>query len=350
MVPADLTMPEKPRPKPVPYYGQVPIPPHDFPDALSNFNFSSLYIKEESIRAMVEIRGLCNDLMKKRIFDTAAKTQQRVDEFKMVQTGAISQFESDCGENGWVGNLARIIKTHFDDVGKGWFNIHEKSKSTYEFGKLKKFLTLVNFMMQDTILNICKDSIHEFVAFVLEQCPADTEIRNTHDVVNTFEKKLLTAEDSDFEELPYKDVPADELDDAQKSLQWVHGQFGKNKDPEPLFVVDLIVSPDSHIPRFTFPPDEIVKKVLGVFDGGVEKLGEIKQIETFLLGKTLFKGQHKFVKAPQRPQQEPGPPDPTKKVLPDENAWLWHDFKSLEAALEKAIKPLHDYLQTFDQF
>ena len=151
----------------------MPIPPHDFPDALSNFNFSSLYIKEETIRAMVEIRGLCNDLMKKRIFDTSQKTMQRVDEFKMVQTGSISQFESDCGENGWVGNLARIIKTHFDDVGKGWFNIHEKSKSTYEFGKLKKFLTLVNFMMQDTVLNICKDSVKEFCLLYTSPSPRD---------------------------------------------------------------------------------------------------------------------------------------------------------------------------------
>jgi dynein heavy chain len=174
MIPANLTLPDKPRPKPVPYYGQVPIPPHDFPDSLSNFNFSSLYIKEETIRAMVEIRGLCNELMTKRIFDTSQKNMQRIDEFKMIQSGSISQFESDCGENGWVGNLARIIKTHFDDVGKGWFNIHEKSKSTYEFGKLKKFLTLVNFMMQDTVLNICKDSIKEFVAYILGMCPIDT--------------------------------------------------------------------------------------------------------------------------------------------------------------------------------
>jgi dynein heavy chain len=52
-------------------------------------------------------------------------------------------------------------------VGKGWFNIHETSKETYEFGKLKKFLTLVNFMMQDTVLTMTKDSVREFVEFVL---------------------------------------------------------------------------------------------------------------------------------------------------------------------------------------
>ena len=43
--------------------------------------------------------------------------------------------------------LEKIIKGSFKDVGKGWFNINESSKETYEYGKLKKFLTLVNFMM-----------------------------------------------------------------------------------------------------------------------------------------------------------------------------------------------------------
>jgi dynein heavy chain len=37
-------------------------------------------------------------------------------------------------------------------VGKGWFNMQETSKITYDFGKLKRFLTLVRLMMQDTVL------------------------------------------------------------------------------------------------------------------------------------------------------------------------------------------------------
>ena len=70
--------------------------------------------------------------------------------------------------------MAKIIKTSFDDVGKGWFNIHETSKETYEFGKLKKFLTLVNFMMQDTVLTMSKESVKEFVEFILRYCPLET--------------------------------------------------------------------------------------------------------------------------------------------------------------------------------
>lgn len=98
-----------------------------------------------------------------------------------------------------MGRLEKIIKSSFTEVGKGWFNIHETSKETYEFGKLKKFLTLVNFMMQDTILTMCKDSVREFVQFMVKFIPKDTEIHSTSLVKNTFEKPQI--ETTDDEEL-----------------------------------------------------------------------------------------------------------------------------------------------------
>lgn len=37
-------------------------------------------------------------------------------------------------------------------------------------------------------------------------------------------------------------------------------------------------------------------------------------------------------------------------MLPDENTWLWEAFAALKEALTEAVKPLYDYVQTFDQF
>jgi len=71
----------------------------------------------------------------------------RIEEFKQQQTSSTQNMRFNTGKEGWVGRLEKIIKSSFKDVGKGWFNINENSKETYEFGKLKKFLTLVNFMM-----------------------------------------------------------------------------------------------------------------------------------------------------------------------------------------------------------
>lgn len=138
---------------------------------------------------MVEIRQECNNqLVESRIFDIKFEKTSRVDEFKQKQQGAISAIKFATRETGWVGKLEKIIKGSFTDVGKGWFNIHETSKETYEFGKLKKFLTLVNFMMQDTVLTICKESVKEFVEFMLAFIPEATMITSTAEVQNRFKK------------------------------------------------------------------------------------------------------------------------------------------------------------------
>jgi hypothetical protein len=84
MIPPNLNLPESAPDKVAPFFGMVPIPQHDFPERFSNFCFKSLYIKEEAIRAMVEIRTECNQLMKdnKIFYISAALNNCRVDEFR----------------------------------------------------------------------------------------------------------------------------------------------------------------------------------------------------------------------------------------------------------------------------
>jgi dynein heavy chain len=60
MIQANLSLPPKPPSREIPYFGMVPIPQHDFPEQFSNFCFNSLFIKEEVIKAMVDIRQECN--------------------------------------------------------------------------------------------------------------------------------------------------------------------------------------------------------------------------------------------------------------------------------------------------
>ena len=69
----------------------VPMAKHDFPEQFSNFCFKSLYIKEEAIRAMVEIRTDCNQLLKEnRIFNVTSSKTMRVEEFKQIQSSSIA--------------------------------------------------------------------------------------------------------------------------------------------------------------------------------------------------------------------------------------------------------------------
>lgn len=99
MIPANLTMPDKPAPKETPYFGMVPIPQHDFPEQFSSFCFQSLYIKEEAIRAMVEIRTDCNQLLAEHhLFNVDGNKTMRVEEFKQLQASRIAQVAHAAGE------------------------------------------------------------------------------------------------------------------------------------------------------------------------------------------------------------------------------------------------------------
>lgn len=127
--------------------------------------------------------------------------------------------------------------------------------------------------------------------------------------------------------------------------------FDKNKDPEPLFVLDLILKPGQLIPTYSTQPDEVVRKVLKTFDSGIEALQQIPQLEPILLSRLFKTHGKKMLKAPLRPRQKPSPVDPNKKsVLPDENTWLWDAYDALQQALKLAIQPLNEYVQTFAAF
>lgn len=60
-------------------------------------------------------------------------------------------------------------RSSFKDVGKGWFNLSEANHETYEFSKLKRFLQLVRFGMEDTIRFLTEHSMEKFLAF-MEVC------------------------------------------------------------------------------------------------------------------------------------------------------------------------------------
>lgn len=128
-------------------------------------------------------------------------------------------------------------------------------------------------------------------------------------------------------------------------MQWLHGLYDKNKDPEPLFDLDLIKKTGNLIPTYSTDPEAIVTKIMSVFDDGIVILQKIPQLEPILM-KHLFRTHtKKMLKAPIRPRQKPNPPDPEKKnVLPDEYTWLWEAYDSIKQALTESIQPLYEYV------
>jgi len=86
----------------------------------------------------------------------------------------------------WIEDLIKVIKSNFSMVGKGWFNMQETSKITYDFGKLKRFLTVVRLMMQDTVLDVVRKCFYEFRDYIAASIPKRVIVKNSCEITNDY--------------------------------------------------------------------------------------------------------------------------------------------------------------------
>lgn len=54
---------------------------------------------------------------------------------------------------------------------KQWFNLTESNRDAYEISKLKRFLVQQKLVMQDTILEMTKNSLQRFVDAIIYFLP-----------------------------------------------------------------------------------------------------------------------------------------------------------------------------------
>ncbi len=175
----------------VPYLGVVAVPFHDFPKHFSDFCFHSFYTKSQAIVALGRVRAECRALSHWAIFNTDIPKVQTVTEGRgegkeekglaedgfnvfsgwvlvvgcyilllppsispftpsssSAQSVTLSYFEQHqinsvtaCHvflKEKWIANLKAAIRQSLNAVGKGWFNLAEKSREVYMFSKLKR--------------------------------------------------------------------------------------------------------------------------------------------------------------------------------------------------------------------
>lgn len=70
------------------------------------------------------------------------------------------------GESSWITILKNILKSTFKDVGKGWFNIKETNIDAYNFSKMKRYLTMIRFLMEDSLRFLTEDMLHRYTRFI----------------------------------------------------------------------------------------------------------------------------------------------------------------------------------------
>jgi dynein heavy chain, axonemal len=70
----------------------------------------------------------------------------------------------------FVASLQHTVTSSLDRIGKGWFNIHERSHDMYAHSKLRRLLTAIRFMMEDAVRSLVLRSVEAYATFMEAVC------------------------------------------------------------------------------------------------------------------------------------------------------------------------------------
>lgn len=107
----------------------------------------------------------------------------RIEEFEQTQAQA-TQHVSLYLKDTWIENMRKHIRTCLRDSGKGWFNIHETNHYVYTKSKLKKFMEMVKFSMQDSLRFLVQDSLTNFTQMIIDACQACLNLSDNYEWTN----------------------------------------------------------------------------------------------------------------------------------------------------------------------
>lgn len=215
--------------KEVPWFALWPLPEYNFTEVFSNFCFASLFIKSEVVSTNVAVATECIWLASQCLYTTQFKRVMKLDLFKQNQRTQVAHMAHKVKDT-WVQALQKIIFKNFENVGKGWFSIHETNPDTYRQGKMKKLLSVVRFTMQDTLRTFLLDSVANYCHAIESFVPAMVDVKDLLEVNQEIVDRPVAPAPSirgGFLELrpPGKEVPKQLPTDAEQFLQPGGGLF-----------------------------------------------------------------------------------------------------------------------------
>jgi dynein heavy chain len=222
------------------------------------------------------------------------------------------------------------MKANFAGVGKGWFNMKETSKITYDFGKLKRFLTVVRLMMQDTVLSLVKRNYSRFAVFLRSFLPDRVVIADPSDIRNEYSS------------------------DARQAVLFREWDLTfRPKARVPLFTLEMLKTQNDEEFIYSTPPLAFVKMVVMLLEKALDEIAKVPDLEPKIL-QDLYKSQknESYIKTPLKPKERPMTPNPAERPrkYPDENKWLWDVIEDLRDRLLEGIEPLERYMAAFNKF
>lgn len=112
-----------------------------------------------------------------------ARIVQSLSDFIEMQTGDDKFSGIWWVFNSWTLLIKQIIKSSFKDVGKGWFNLKETNLDAYNFSKMKRYLTMVRYMMEDSLRFLTEHMLIKYTNFIERHIgAARVELKSMNDV------------------------------------------------------------------------------------------------------------------------------------------------------------------------
>lgn len=153
----------------------------DFAEAASEFAFHTLYSKPEVLAALTRVRVECFKAAKLQVLQTSYQKAMRLEEYEQLQVQGSEQAATYVRDT-WSAALKNAIRGAFRDVGKGWFNLAEGSLDTYQHSKMKRFLTLVRLIMQDSLRSMLLLNLSRLMTFTELLCDVDVHVASVSEV------------------------------------------------------------------------------------------------------------------------------------------------------------------------
>ncbi|XP_050390512.1 dynein axonemal heavy chain 1 [Patella vulgata] len=269
------------------------VPEYTFDEQYDSFAFNSILTREESIQATERVRTDCNKVSGMSLFHIPTAKAMRLEEFEQTQSQATSQVSLFLKDS-WITNLRNHIRTALRDVVKGWFNIHETNWEVYQISKLKKFMEMVKFIMQDTLRFLVQDSVQSFTQMVIDACHTTLQLQD------------------DF-------VWGD---DVMKSV------YRPKKNA--LFLVDLTM--DTQGVHYSTNLNSFEITLVSLFDKGIHSTQNVPQLEKYILEDIFWSGTPLL--------ESVGEHEPPIEILRD----------TVRSSIRQALIPMKAYAREYEKY
>ena len=342
-----------PEAKMIRFLGLESIANYNYIDNFKNFTFKTLLCRKEIVDCLTKIKDECNKIKdNNHVFNLNIKKPLRLQEFKQNQRTSIIQITKKL-KNDWLKNLKETLLKSLTNVGKGSFNLNVCSKEIYEYLKLKKYMTVVKLLMQDTLNTLVSKSVTGYVDFIESFIPSQVIVEEVNNVVNIYPpSKEADKLDYTYDFINYdgnKDYERYNYDDSDFIIA--------PTDNWPLFQVNITKKEDKRV-EFTTKPEELLEEILKIFDEGLEQMQKIPQVEPELLPNLIKKAEDQTIplKSIVRSKSDTKPiaTSPGKIIegceLNDDTIWIWELYDRLKRSLIKATDPLKIYLEKFKKY